>query len=305
MSRKRKGRPVNGIVLLDKESGISSNKALQQVKHLFNAQKAGHTGSLDPLASGMLPICLGEATKFSHYLLESDKTYQVSARLGVRTTTCDSEGEIVKTAPVPLLKQTEFDNLLTAFRGEIMQTPSMYSALKHQGQPLYKLARQGVEVERQARAITIHSLTLLTLEAESFDLLVHCSKGTYIRNLVDDIGEALGCGAHVTSLRRIGVQHYPQEQMLTFTQLQALAAEGENALDQVLLAMDTAIADWPSVIVGDELAFYLRRGQAVSLTQKQSAGLVRMHTQTEQFLGVGELAKDGRLMPKRLINYSA
>lgn len=300
-NRRRKGRPINGILLLDKASGISSNKALQQVKHLYQAQKAGHTGSLDPLASGMLPICLGEATKFSHYLLEADKCYQVKAKLGERTNTADAEGEIIKTAPVKTYTFAEFEQFLNRFRGELQQTPSMFSALKHQGQPLYKLARQGIEIERKARTIQIHRLELLNLTADTIELKVTCSKGTYIRNLIDDIGEALGCGAHVTMLRRLSVSNYNFEQMLTFAKLQEIYEGGDlQAIDELLLPMDTAIQDFPLVSLSEASAFAIKRGQMIQLPDNSLKGLIRLALHDE-FLGMGEVLDDGRIAPRRLI----
>lgn len=300
-NRKRKGRPVNGVLLLDKATGISSNKALQQVKHLFQAQKAGHTGSLDPLASGMLPICLGEATKFSHYLLEADKCYQVKAKLGERTNTADSEGEIIKTASVKAYTFAEFNHFLNGFRGELQQTPSMFSALKHQGQPLYKLARQGIEIERKSRTIYIHHLELLSLTANAIELKVTCSKGTYIRNLIDDIGEALGCGAHVTMLRRLRVDNYNPEQMLNFAKLQEIHEQGgPQALDELLLPVDTAIQNFPLISLSETLAFYIKRGQVVQLPDNSLKGMVRLALHHE-FIGVGEVLDDGTIAPRRLI----
>ena len=198
-------RAVNGILLLDKPPTMSSNRALQTVKHLFAARKAGHTGSLDPLASGLLPVCFGEATKFCQYLLSADKTYLVTMRLGIRTDTGDTEGEVISERPVPEVTSAILEKIFDQFRGEIEQVPSMYSALKHQGQPLYKLARQGITVARESRRLTIFRLTVLNFTADSVQFELHCSKGTYVRTLVDDFGEVLGCGAHVTQLRRIGV----------------------------------------------------------------------------------------------------
>ncbi|MDF2866842.1 MAG: truB [Gammaproteobacteria bacterium] len=302
MSRKRKGRPVNGILLLDKASGISSNKALQQVKHLYQAQKAGHTGSLDPLASGMLPICFGESTKFSHYLLEADKHYQVVAKLGARTDTADAEGEIIKTAPVKSYTASEFDEFLNSFRGQLQQVPSMFSALKHQGQPLYKLARQGIEIERKARTIHIYSIQLLDITDDRLELQVHCSKGTYIRNLIDDIGEALGCGAHVTVLRRLKVDQYPADQMISFAKLQEIYEQGDfQAIDKLLLPLDSAIQSLPIVVLSEALAFYIKRGQAIQLSDGSLKGLVRL-TLHNEFIGIGEIDEYGKVLPRRLIN---
>lgn len=253
MSRRRrfKGRDVHGILLLDKPTGLTSNDVLQKVKRIYNAAKAGHTGALDPLATGMLPICLGEATKFSQYLLEADKRYEVTAKLGERTNTSDSDGEVVSTRPVNVAVGTLIE-ALDQFRGPIMQVPSMYSALKHNGRPLYEYAREGIEIEREARPITIFELKLLGFEGDEVKLEVHCSKGTYIRSLVDDLGEVLGCGAHVTQLRRTQVASYPYERMLTLEQLECIfeQAKAESVppreqLDPLLLPMDTAVASCP------------------------------------------------------------
>ncbi len=230
MARRRKGRPVNGIVLLDKPTGISSNDALQKVKRIYFAEKAGHTGALDPLATGMLPICLGEATKFSQFLLDSDKRYVVVAKLGERTNTSDSDGEVVETRDVNVTKERLLECIET-FKGETDQVPSMFSALKYQGRPLYEYAREGIEVPREARKITVYSIELLRFEGDEVEMEIHCSKGTYIRTITDDLGEMLGCGAHVTYLRRTGVANYPVEKMVTLEQLGALldqAREQEN-----------------------------------------------------------------------------
>ena len=220
MARRGKGRSINGIVLLDKPTDISSNHALQRVKRIFFANKAGHTGALDPLATGMLPICLGEATKFSQFLLDSDKRYIVTAKLGVRTTTSDSQGDVVTERAVNVNKQ-QLMAALDTFRGDIMQVPSMYSALKHKGQPLYKYAREGITIDREARPITVYEINLLRFEGDEVDLDVHVSKGTYIRTIVDDLGELLGCGAHVSMLRRTQVADYPYDRMVTIAQLEA------------------------------------------------------------------------------------
>jgi tRNA pseudouridine55 synthase len=216
MGRRRStGRKVNGILLLDKPLGITSNDALQRVKHLFRARKAGHTGSLDPLATGLLPICLGEATKISAFLLDADKRYRVKVKLGVTTTTADAEGEVLEEKPITGVDQARIEAALESFRGEIDQLPPMYSAIKHKGERLYNLARQGIEVEREPRRITIHSLVLLDWQAPEFSLDVHCSKGTYVRTLAEDIGNVLGCGAHVTALHRSGVGPFGDAQMVS------------------------------------------------------------------------------------------
>ncbi len=220
-----RGRDVNGILLLDKPSGITSNDALQQVKRLYFAKKAGHTGSLDPLASGVLPICMGEATKVSAFLLDADKRYQVRCQLGVRTATADAEGEVLETRPVGNYSEQQLEAVLDGFRGSIEQVPPMYSALKHEGQRLYKLARQGVEVEREARTVEIYQLTLTGRGPDWIDIAVHCSKGTYVRTLAEDIGDRLGCGAHVSALRRTAVGPYSETGLVTLEQLRALQGE--------------------------------------------------------------------------------
>ncbi len=217
----RPGRDINGVLLLDKPSGISSNDALQKVKRIFSANKAGHTGALDPLATGMLPVCLGEATKFSQFLLESDKHYHVIACLGQRTDTSDAQGRVVSERAI-CFTQAQLDAALEIFRGDSLQIPSMYSALKYQGRPLYEYARQGIEVDRPARNIHIYKLQFIRWAGQILELEIHCSKGTYIRTIIDDLGELLGCGAHVTFLRRLQVATYPGEMMVTLTQLDEL-----------------------------------------------------------------------------------
>ncbi len=300
--QRRRCRPVNGILLLDKPIGLTSNGALQKIKHLFEAKKAGHTGSLDPLASGMLPLCFGEATKFSQYLLEADKTYLVSAKLGIRTTTSDAEGEVVSERPVPDLTIKTLDKAFDAFRGEIEQVPSMYSALKHKGQPLYKLARQGITVEREARKLTIYELQVLDYQNETIDFKLRCSKGTYVRTIVDDLGEALGCGAHVTMLRRLDVGPYHYENMISVEQLEACAEkDGVQSLDQFLLPMDTSVNHWPELRVDSQIAFYLRQGQSVFIPQAPTSGWVRFALKDGAFIGVGEMMEDGKVAPRRLI----
>lgn len=300
---KNRRRPVNGVVLLDKPPGISSNRALQVVKRLFNARKAGHGGSLDPLASGLLPICLGEATKVSGFLLNANKTYRFVCRLGITTTTGDAEGEVLLTRPVGDLDRTTVEAVLQRFGGEIRQIPPMYSALKHQGQPLYKLARQGIEVKRESRKVIIHELRLLNLEDDRLTCEVRCSKGTYIRTLAEDIGEVLGCGAHIVELRRTGVEPYDASQMITLEVLKHWADQGLAALDSVLLPVDTAIADWPKVHANDDAAYYLRRGQVVLIPRAPTDGRVRLYESNEErFLGIGEILEDGRVAMRRLIH---
>ncbi len=303
MGRRRRntGRKISGILLLDKPQGITSNRALQRVKTLFKAQKAGHTGSLDPLASGLLPICLGEATKTSAFLLDADKIYTVTCKLGERTTTADAEGEVVDTRPFADISEERVEEALAPFRGEIEQIPPMYSAVKHEGQRLYKLAREGVEVEREPRKVTIHELTLTRFEPPFVDLYVHCTKGTYVRTLVEDLGEALGCGAHVTALRRSGVGPYSGDDMVTLDQLYSESEQGLEALDKHLLPIETALAQWPDVHLSADSAFYLRQGQPVLVPKAPTSGLVRLYEGDSRFLGVGEILDDGRVAPKRLI----
>lgn len=303
MARKRKGRSVHGILLLDKPTGISSNAALQIVKRLFNAQKAGHTGSLDPLATGVLPICLGEATKITSYLLDSDKKYQGIAKLGVRTNTADAEGDILQTRPVPILSDDTIEMALDSFRGEISQIPPMHSALKLNGQPLYELARQGIEVERKPRNVTIFELKKLGFDKEELELLVHCSKGTYIRTLAEDLGEILECGAHLSALRRIAAGPFDIKQTITLDKLTELAEQGVAELDKQLLPMHNALVDWPEINLSANSAYYVRQGQPVLVPKAPSNGWVRlMGENPDDFIGVGHILDDGRVAPKRLVN---
>lgn len=297
----RPRRSVSGILLLDKPVGWTSNGALQAVKRLFQAQKAGHTGSLDPLASGLLPICLGEATKLSGLLLGADKEYRFTCRLGVTTTTGDAEGEVLKTRPVESLRQEQVEAALARFVGVIQQTPPMYSALKRAGQPLYKLARQGIEVERAPREVTVHALRLLRLADVELDCELRCSKGVYVRTLATDLGEALGCGAHVTALRRTAVTPYDADRLVTPETLAEQAEQGWAALDAVLLPADSALPNWPAVRVQGDSAFYLRQGQPVLAPRAPTQGWVRLYEGEERFLGIGEILDDGRVAPRRLL----
>ncbi len=308
MARRRKGRPVNGVILLDKPTGISSNDALQKVKRIYFAEKAGHTGALDPLATGMLPICLGEATKFSQFLLDSDKRYRVIAKLGERTNTSDSDGEIVETRPVNVDLET-LEACIEKFRGESDQVPSMFSALKYQGKPLYEYARKGIEVPRESRKITVYEIILHRFEGDEVEMEVHCSKGTYIRTIVDDLGEMLGCGAHVTMLRRTGVAKYPYEKMVTLEQLNELLEEAHRQeiaprelLDPLLMPMDTAVEDLPEVNLIPELADMVQHGQPVQVSGAPTNGSLRLTMGEERlFIGVGEMNDDGKIAPKRLV----
>ncbi|MFH4613239.1 tRNA pseudouridine(55) synthase TruB [Vibrio diabolicus] len=308
MARRRKGRPINGVILLDKPTGISSNDALQKVKRIYFAEKAGHTGALDPLATGMLPICLGEATKFSQFLLDSDKRYRVIAKLGERTNTSDSDGEVVETRPIDVTLD-KLEAYIEKFRGESDQVPSMFSALKYQGKPLYEYARKGIEVPRESRKITVYEIVLHRFEGDEVEMEVHCSKGTYIRTIVDDLGEMLGCGAHVTMLRRTGVAKYPYEKMVTLEQLNELLEQAHREeraprelLDPLLLPMDTAVEDLPEVNLVPELADMVQHGQPVQVFGAPTEGSLRLTMGEERlFIGVGEMNEDGKIAPKRLV----
>ncbi|PQJ58751.1 tRNA pseudouridine(55) synthase TruB [Vibrio jasicida] len=308
MARRRKGRPINGVILLDKPTGISSNDALQKVKRIFFAEKAGHTGALDPLATGMLPICLGEATKFSQFLLDSDKRYRVIAKLGERTDTSDSDGEVVETRPVDVNLE-KLEACIDTFRGESDQVPSMFSALKYQGKPLYEYARKGIEVPRESRKIMVYEIVLHRFEGDEVEMEVHCSKGTYIRTIVDDLGEMLGCGAHVTMLRRTGVAKYPYEKMVTLEQLNELLEQAhrdevapKELLDPLLLPMDTAVEDLPEVNLNAELANLVQHGMPVQVFGAPAGTPLRMTSGEEKlFIGVAELNDDGKVAPKRLV----
>ncbi len=301
--RQPKGRKVNGILLLDKPLGISSNAALQEVKHLFKAAKAGHTGNLDPLATGMLPLCFGEATKMSAYLLDADKVYIGTCKLGVRTSSADAEGEVIETREVPELTEAKVLEVLEHFKGDIEQIPPMHSALKQNGQPLYKLARQGIEVERKPRPVTIFALELLEMGADELKLYVHCSKGTYIRTLVEDIGEMLGCGAHLSQLRRTKVGPFQEAGMITLDELhQQAESEGVESLDRHLLPLDHALGDYPEIKLTENSLFYVKQGQPVQVPQAPTSGWVRLCDSAGEFIGVGAVLDDGRIGPKRLIN---
>ncbi|EJG0974712.1 tRNA pseudouridine(55) synthase TruB [Vibrio parahaemolyticus] len=308
MARRRKGRPINGVILLDKPTGISSNDALQKVKRIYFAEKAGHTGALDPLATGMLPICLGEATKFSQFLLDSDKRYRVIAKLGERTNTSDSDGEVVETRPVDVTLE-KLEACIEKFRGESDQVPSMFSALKYQGKPLYEYARKGIEVPRESRKITVYEIVLHRFEGDEVEMEVHCSKGTYIRTIVDDLGEMLGCGAHVTMLRRTAVAKYPYEKMVTLEQLNELLEQAHREeitprelLDPLLMPMDTAVEDLPEVNLIPELADMVQHGQPVQVLGAPEQGSLRLTMGEERlFIGVGEMNDDGKIAPKRLV----
>lgn len=297
MQYKRVKRPVNGVLLLDKPLGLSSNQALQKVKHLYQAAKAGHTGSLDPLATGLLPICFGEATKFSHFLLDSDKSYHAIIKLGETTSTGDAEGEILSRLPVHV-NELQLNNILHNFIGEIMQVPPMYSALKHQGKALYEYARAGVEIERQPRAVKIFSISLDSFHDDLIAMNVHCSKGTYIRTLAADIGTALGCGAHLAGLRRLTTAHFLLEQAVTLDVLEVMATEDR---EDKLMPVDSILENLASVTVNAETAFYLKQGQPVWCAGVNLQGYFRIYDENYQFLGLAEQLDDGKVAPRRLL----
>ena len=299
-ARRSRGRAVNGILVLDKPVGMGSNEALQRVKRLYRARKAGHTGSLDRLASGLLPICFGEATKLSGYLLNADKHYVATFLLGVTTTTGDAEGEVVSRRKVPALSAAIIDRAAARFRGEIEQIPPMHSALKHKGKRLYQLAHEGIVVERKPRPVTIHRFDVPRFDDETVEVEVLCSKGTYIRTLAEDFGEALGCGASVAALRRIGAGPFAAGDMVELATVESMAAQGPQALDAPLLPMEAAVSGWPSVRLPEGVAFYLLKGQPVQVPHSPTEGWVRIHTERAGFIGVGEVLDDGRIAPRRL-----
>ncbi|MBA0204007.1 MULTISPECIES: tRNA pseudouridine(55) synthase TruB [Pectobacterium] len=309
MSRpRRRGRDVHGVLLLDKPQGVSSNDVLQKVKRIFNANRAGHTGALDPLATGMLPICLGEATKFSQYLLDSDKRYRVIARLGQRTDTSDADGNVIEERAIGF-SATELEQALEGFRGTTQQVPSMYSALKYQGRKLYEYARQGLTVPREAREITVYELQFIRWEGDELELEIHCSKGTYIRTIIDDLGEKLGCGAHVIYLRRLQVATYPIERMVTLEQLATLVEQAQAqelspslSLDPLLMPMESPVIDFPEVNLTPVVAGYLKLGQPVQAANAPLNGMVRItEGDAHTFIGMGEIDGDGRVAPRRLV----
>lgn len=289
---------VHGVLLLDKPVGLTSNGALQAAKRLLNACKAGHTGSLDPIATGLLPLCFGDATRLSQFLLESDKRYWTVFRLGVSTTTHDSEGDVTQTREVKVAR-ADVERVLPRFSGMISQVPPMYSAIKHGGQPLYKLARAGQEVEREPRGVMVHELQLLEFEGDRLTFDIRCSKGTYIRTLAHDIGEALGCGAHVVELRRLAVGGFQVDQAVTLATLEAMATPQERA--QRLLPLDTVLGGMPDVHLTALAAHYLRQGQSVSLQHGRKPGWVRLYEGESRFLGLGQVLDDGRVAPRRLL----
>ena len=300
MARRRKsGRNIHGILLLDKRQGVSSNRVLQEVRRLFDANKAGHTGSLDPLATGLLPVCFGEATKVSSYLLDTDKRYRADVKLGVTTDSGDAEAVIPEKKPVPDFDDQEIEACLNRFVGEIDQVPPMYSALKHEGQRLYKLAREGRIVERKPRRITIFELSLLSCKNDVMTIDVNCSKGTYIRTLAEDIGLSLGCGGTITALRRLEVGKLTIDNAWTLEKLQDI--DNDARLLECLIPVDHVLSSWPAINLKEDQKCFIRQGQQVELPDTKVRGIVRMYSD-KAFLGIGEILSNGKLAPKRLFN---
>jgi len=297
--RIKKGRDISGILILDKPLNISSNHAVQRIKRLFGAKKVGHTGSLDPLASGVLPICLGHGTKVSQYLLASDKTYQFTMKLGQTTTTGDVEGDVLLERAIPVIEQSQIDRLLASYCGLIMQVPPMYSALKHNGQRLYKLARAGEIVDRPAREVTIKSLKLLSANPGSLTLEVCCTKGTYVRTLAEDLGESLMCGAHVTFLRRIKTGPFELSSSMTLEQLERHAGDF-NSLDELLLSLDVALLDYPVIQCSEEEKVNLCMGRQVIYDGLPEHALIRLNDPNDEIFGLGKWNGVNQLTPVRI-----
>tara|TARA_R110002072_G_scaffold131223_4_gene270661 strand:- start:5797 stop:6687 length:891 start_codon:yes stop_codon:yes gene_type:complete len=292
-------------LILDKPVGLSSNRALQNVKHLYAAAKAGHTGSLDPLATGVLPLCFGEATKFSQYLLDADKAYESTFVLGTITNSGDAEGKVLEERDTSGITQADVVAALKAFEGEIQQVPSMFSAIKQNGQPLYKLARQGLEVERKSRSVVIKALQMRAFRPgvkPEVDIFLECTKGTYVRSLAEDLGNSLGCGAFVSALRRTRAGSFEIGDSITLSALESLKTNGEiEQMDQLLLPADAALDALPLVRLSESGGFYMRQGQPVMVPNAPCDGIVRVALETGEFLGVAEILDDGRVAPRRLI----
>ena len=309
-ARKRKGRPVHGILLLDKPKGLSSNQALQRVKWLMKAQKAGHTGNLDPMATGMLPLCFGNATRVSAFLLDADKYYTASVKLGERTDTADADGEVIERLPVPELTLAVLEAVAARFIGVQQQIPPMYSALKQGGQRLYKLARQGIEVERPPREITIYALTELALTDDGFSFAVHCSKGTYVRVLAEDMAEALGTNGHLVALRRDAVAGFDADlPLISPTEIERAVEVDDTEVakpdgaDHLLHRSDLPLADWPQAQLNADAAWSLTHGNPVFAAEarKHDEGvLVRAYNSDDEFIGIAQVTEDGRLAPHRI-----
>lgn len=299
-ARGHKRRIVDGILPLDKPPGMTSNRILQRVKWMYQARKAGHTGSLDPLASGMLPICFGQATKLSAYLLAADKVYWVTAKFGVKTDTADADGQMIAESGLIEVGRDVLEAALGKFRGEIQQIPPMYSALKKEGKRLYEYAREGKEVQRDPRTVQIHELEIDAYDPQQPSFQVRCSKGTYIRTLVEDIAESVGTVAHVIALRRLAVFPFKASDLVRVEDLETASESGFEQLDAYLRPVDEVIADWPAVYLNREESYYLRQGHSVNNRPGSDSGLVRLYDEGRLFLGIGEVSMDGRIAPKRL-----
>lgn len=301
MGRRRHGADIHGIVLLDKPVGISSNRALQRVRGIFQARKAGHTGSLDPFATGMLPICLGEASKTAAFMLEAGKRYHATAKLGAATTSGDVEGEIIQTCPIPDIDPETLAQSLRQFVGEIKQVPPMYSALKHEGKPLYEYARAGIVIERPARSVFIHHLEILSWQSPLLTFDVHCSKGTYIRTLAEDIATSLGSCAHLIELRRTLVEPFDEHPMWTLEQIQEARDRGK--LPDVLLAVDAGLPDWPRFDLDTIQHGKFKHGQHFTVANAElNIGMVRVYGPDGGLLGLAEITSNGNLQPSRVFN---
>jgi len=307
---RRRGRNIDGILVLDKPRGITSNGALQRVKRVYSAANAGHTGSLDPLATGVLPICLGEATKFSQYLIDADKAYRSTFVFGVTTATGDADGEELSRCDASALTADQVEQALAPLRGAIEQIPPMFSAIKRDGQPLYKLARAGVEVERAPRSVVVHELVLEAFRPgpqPEADVYIRASKGTYVRTIAEDLGAALGCGAHVGMLRRVAAGRFSEADCVTIEQLEAMRGDGDvatvdwSAMDALLQPPELAVAALPDLVLAESTSFYLRQGQPVLVPKAPTSGLVQLHSIAGEFLGIGEILDDGRVAPRRLV----
>ena len=301
-----RGKAINGVIVLDKPKGCSSRQALNKVNQIVHAQKIGHTGSLDPMATGVLPLVLGHATKFSQYLLDADKEYDVTATLGISTVSGDSDGEVIREADVDSINVDDIDRALASYRGEIMQVPPMYSALKHEGQPLYKLARKGIHVEREPRQQTIFKNEIVSYRGTELKLRLHCSKGTYVRTVVHDLGEDLGCGAHVSALRRTRAGPFNESQLVTMSEIEA--AQLNRTVDALLKPVESTIGHWPLLEINKVAAFHAKQGQPIAVAHSLNSGWVGLfeqandQTQRGDFLGVGQILDDGRIAPRRLIS---
>ena len=299
MARRRSGRNISGFLLLDKPAGPTSNQALQRVRRLLDASKAGHTGTLDPMATGMLPVCCGAATKVAGLAIQAGKHYETTGRLGAATETGDSSGSVVGVAEIPELDADAFGAVLQRFSGVIEQVPPRYSAIRHEGRRLYELARKGIQVEASARKVTIHSIELIDVAWPEFTLRVHCSKGTYIRTLVEDIGRELGSLAHVTALRRTGVDPFVDQQMVSFEDLEAVATPEERA-ERFLLPVDLVLMHWPQIEISHGQAQRIRLGQRIALDAPPETGSYRIYEPSSSFIGIGEITSEGELRPKRI-----